>query len=75
MTTRASPLPSTEVSIPTASSRTNPLFRCGLSVAFLLRAKLFRRTRVEVIDGASHMTPTEAPDAVSDRLAAFLAEF
>ena len=31
--------------------------------------------RVEVIDGASHMTPTEAPDAVSDLLATFLAEF
>ena len=31
--------------------------------------------RVEVIDGASHMTPTEAPDAVSDLLETFLAEF
>ena len=31
--------------------------------------------RVEVIDGASHMVPTEAPDAINDRLAAFLAEF
>ena len=31
--------------------------------------------RMEVIDGASHMTPTEAPDAVNDLLATFLAEF
>ncbi len=31
--------------------------------------------RVEVIDGASHMTPTEAPDAVSNLLETFLAGF
>ena len=30
--------------------------------------------RVAVVDGASHMTPTEAPDAVSDLLETFLEE-
>ena len=31
--------------------------------------------RVEVIAGASHMVPTEAPDAISDLLETFLARF